>query len=138
MPGTTQHFPSFMVEVAYNNESPEQLISDANVKYFTVDTSVQVWLGIKIFHNDDPAERKFWAIWGVRSLFGVGMIHNATTIDGNGFEAMLNVEGGPVAGSFTIPSVNVYYPHPVPAGVPDLVILFETLRAAIRQGYLGI
>jgi len=47
MAGTTQHFPNVVVEVAYKNESPERLVSDANIKYFTVDTSVQVWLGVK-------------------------------------------------------------------------------------------
>jgi hypothetical protein len=95
---------NFVVKVGYKNKSPERLVSDANNKYFTVDTSVKVWLGVKKFHDDDPAERKVLAIWGGGSLFGVGMENKATTVDGNVFEAMLNVEGGPVPGSFAIPS----------------------------------
>src|SRR5437762_9153803 len=138
MPGTTQHYPSFIVEVAYQNESPECLINDANQKYFTAATSVQAWLGVKIFHSAIPAHRQFWALWGVRSLFGVGMVHRETMVDVNGFESLLDVEGASVAGFFTIPARHIYHPHNVPQGVPDLVIPFEMIRQAIHQGYTGM
>ena len=109
MHGTTQHFPNFVVEVAYLNKTPERLVNDTNQKYFTAATLVQAWLGVKIFYDDVSARRQFWGIWGVRSLFGVGMVHRETTIDADGNEACLDVEAGPVAGQFTIPSRHVYY-----------------------------
>ena len=140
MPGTTQHFPTFVVEIAYQNETPDRLAADANDKYFTAITSVQAWLGIKIFHNNNPANRQFWVIWGVRSLFGVGMVHRETTVDTNGNEACLDVESAvPLLGQFTIPSSYIYYPHDVPQTVPpNLIIRWETIRLAIQQGYQGM
>jgi hypothetical protein len=139
MPGTTQHFPNLVVEVAYQNETPERLLSYANQKYFTAATSVQAWLGIKILHDNVPARRQFWGIGGVRSLFGVGMVHRETTIDANGNEVCLDVEAGPVAGQFTIPSRHIYYPHNVPQNVTaNLIIPFEMIRLAIQQGYAGM
>ena len=139
MPGTTQHFPNFVVEIGYRNESPDRLVADANDKYFTATTSVQAWLGIKIFDNN-PANRQFWGIWGVRSLFGIGMVHPETTTDANGNKACLDVQSAvPLVGQFTIPSSYIYYPHNVPQTVAvNLVIPWETIRLAILQGYQGM
>jgi hypothetical protein len=140
MPGTTQHFPNFVIEIAYRNETPERFIEDANNKYFTATTSVQIWLGVKIFDDNNPASRQFWGIWGVRSLYGIGMAHRETTADANGNEACLKVQSAvPLIGQFTIPSSYIYYPHGVPQNVaPNLIIRWETLRLAIEQGYQGM
>lgn len=92
MPSTIQHFPNFVVEIAYRNESPDRLVAGTNNKYFTATTSVQVQLGIEIFGNKNPANRQFWGIWGVRSLFGVGMVHRETTVDADGNEPSLDVQ----------------------------------------------
>jgi hypothetical protein len=66
------------------------------------------------------------------------MIRQATTVDQEGNDAFLDVNNGPVAGSFIIPARYLYHPHPVPPGVPDLVIPFESIRLAIVNGYIGI
>ena len=140
MPGTTQHFPTFVVEIGYRNQTPDRLVADANDKYFTDTTSVQAWLGIKIFDDNNPANRQFWGIWGVRSLFGVGMVIRETTTDANGNDACLDIQSVvPLIGQFTIPSYYIYYPHNVPQNVAaNLVIPWETIRLAIQQGYLGM
>jgi hypothetical protein len=117
-----------------------RLIEDASKKYFTATTSVQVWLGIKIFHDDNPTQRRFWGLWGVRSLFGVGMVHRETTANINGNEACLDVHSDvPLVDQFRIPSRYIYYPHDVPENVsPNLIIRWEMLRLAIEQGYQGL
>ena len=64
------------------------------------------------------------------------MEHRGTIVDANENEACLNVESVvPLIGEFTIPSSYIYYPHDVPQTVaPNLIIRWETIRLAIRQG----
>src|SRR5205814_4304582 len=47
-PCTFKHYPSFVFEVAVSNDDQERLLRDANDKYFNENTSLQVWLGIKL------------------------------------------------------------------------------------------
>jgi hypothetical protein len=41
-------YPNVVVEIAVNNEAPNKLINDAH-RYFAANTSVQVWVGVKVW-----------------------------------------------------------------------------------------
>jgi hypothetical protein len=56
-PNTTQHYPTFVFEIVITNEGRDRLLTDANDKYFDTDTSVQVWLGLKV----DRTNNLLWA-----------------------------------------------------------------------------
>jgi hypothetical protein len=42
-------YPTFTIEVGKSNESYPRLLNDAELKHFSPMTSVQAWLGIKLF-----------------------------------------------------------------------------------------
>ena len=133
-PNTFRHFPTIVFEVTVTNESRNRLLGDANDKYFSVHMSVAVWFGVKI----DLAQNTFWAGWGRRNLNGTGMRLQEQTEDANAVASYLPVYPYPpvaIPGQFTIPSILIYNPLPVPANKPaNLVISIETLRAAIEEG----
>jgi hypothetical protein len=133
-PNTFCHFPTIVYEVVVTNENRNRLLSDANDKYFSVHTSVAIWVGVKI----DLTQNLFWAGWGRRNLNGTGMRLEEQTEDANGVASYLPVYPLPrviLPGQFTIPSTLIYNPLPVPANKPaNLVIAIETLRAAIEEG----
>jgi hypothetical protein len=117
------------------------LLANATEKYFTAAISVQAWLGIKINDNVNPRFRTFWAGWGVRVAYGIGMVIRGTTTDANGNDAVLPVElpvnATPLLGQSSIPSVYIYHPHIVPPAVSQfLIIPFEEVRFVIEEGYL--
>lgn len=141
MPGINKHYPSFVVEVAYKNETMERLLSDASEKYFTAVTSVRAWLGIKINDSTKPRLRTFWAARGVRAAHGIGMVIRDTTTDANGNDTVLPVDlpanRAPLLGQFSIPSAHIYHPHIVPPAVSQFIIIpFEEVRFAIKEGFL--
>jgi len=47
-PGTTQHYPTFVLEVAESDEERDRLPWGVSNKYFQMCTSLLAWLGIKI------------------------------------------------------------------------------------------
>jgi len=54
VPGTNAIiYPTFIIEVAKTYESHPQLLDDAEQKYFSPLTSIQVWLGIKLFSQSE-------------------------------------------------------------------------------------
>lgn len=59
IPGTTEHFPAFVFEIAVTNEERQRLLTDANDTYFSIHTSVQVWLGVKL-DIAAPGAHRFW------------------------------------------------------------------------------
>lgn len=133
-PGTFQHFPTLVVEVAVRNEDRERLLVDAEQKTFNVSTSVQVWIGVKI----DLAQNTFWAGWGRRALVGHGLRLEQQTEDATGNSTFLPIYPWPannLFGQFSIPSRLILYPNLVPANIPgDLVITFEEIRSWIEFG----
>jgi hypothetical protein len=66
-------YPNIVIEVAVNNESPEALLRYAD-KYFSILSSVRVWIGVKIF----AVEKKFWVGWGERAPAGIGCTVHTT------------------------------------------------------------
>jgi len=60
-------FPTVVFEVSHNNEIWPQLLQDARTKAFSVNTSIQVWIGLKIYTH------RLRGIWGYRRNVGQGM-----------------------------------------------------------------
>jgi hypothetical protein len=59
--------PNIVVEVAVGNESPQEIL-DIMQRYFSATTSVQIWIGVKVW----LAGHKFWVAWAHRNANGVG------------------------------------------------------------------
>ena len=89
MPSTAQHFPNFVVEIGYRNETSERLVADAKSKYFTVPPQCRHGSESRFLMTTILRTEISGGIWGTRSLFGVGMVHRETIVDGNGNEACL-------------------------------------------------
>jgi hypothetical protein len=134
-PGTSQPFPSFVIEIAFCHEDRELLISDAVQKYFNQNTSVKLWLGIKIYKT----RRTWWGGWGVRAATGYGLRMCEQTEDAMMVSTDMSVDpppDGPLAGEFRLPSSLLYDPLPIPAGDPlQLVLPFEELRQEIHYAF---
>lgn len=132
-PGTFQHFPSLVYEVAVANEERERLLDDAANKMFSVHTSIACWIGLKI----DLGNNVFWMGWGRRRLTGSGMRLEEQTEDDQSTAAYLPIYPYPqaaLAGQFTIPSSLLFHPLPTPPNIPDEFVLeLESVRAAIEQ-----
>jgi len=135
MPGTTEHFPTFVFEIAVTNEDRERMLDDANDKFFSVHTSIQVWLGVKL-DIATPGAHRFWAAWGMRTLSGNGLRLEQQTEDGAGSTAYLPLHSiVPLAGQFNIPGTLIYHPFPVPPNRPEyFVVNFEELRFELERG----
>lgn len=133
-PNTRKHYPTFVFEIAFTNESQNHLSTDANDKYFNADTSVQVWLGLKI----DRTNNLFWAGWGRRNANGTGLWLIEQTEDNRGVATYLPVYPNPgiaLPGQFTIPSTLIFHPLPLPPSVPsNLVIPIEEMRSQLEVG----
>src|SRR5437762_11246165 len=133
-PGTTDHFPTFVPEVVVTNEDRERLSSDAEGKYFTVHTSIQCWLGIKILNQP----KTFWDGWGRRAKEGYGLRLEEETEDATGVSTFILVAqpaNGAQPRQFTIPANYIFHPLPVPPALPqNLNIPFEEIREAVEYG----
>ena len=135
-PNSTTHYPSFVIEVAFTNETRNKLLDDASDKYFSVHTSIQCWLGVKIWKG----QRVFWSGWGVSAAGGQGLRIIEQTEDAQGmactFPVVLPANTPALPGQFAIPSVHIYHPNVPPAAVPQaLVFPFESLRQEIENGF---
>src|SRR5579859_1778135 len=60
-------FPTVVFDVAHQNETWSQFIADAGRKAFSINTTIQIWIGIKIYPHH------LRAIWGRRKNAGHGM-----------------------------------------------------------------
>jgi hypothetical protein len=101
--------PNVVLEVAVNHELSNQLISDCN-HYFSNDTSVTVWIGVKIYVHS----RKFWVGWAERAAGGTGAaIHTQMQFPPNH-----KSYAQPVGIIYHIPMATVFgVGVPVPAGL---------------------
>ena len=115
-------FPTIVFECAYQNEKWPQLISDARNKTFARTTSVQVWVGIKVYQS--PREMR--AIWGKRRVKGYDMRIMKVT-------GRLSVDK-PTHVTLAIPAALIFWgcpqipPHLVGS---NCVFALETFRQAI-------
>ena len=117
-------FPSIVVEIAVNNESPS-ILQDFAQKYFADTTSIRLWVGVKIW----MAEKKFWVGWGERRPGGQGCrIHTSMAWPPNTWTLAT-----PVNTIYQIPVDVAYGPGiPVPANAPaTLDISVEEIRQEI-------
>jgi hypothetical protein len=62
-------FPTMVFECAYTNEDWARLMNDARTKTFAATTSIQLWIGCKIYKSD----RSFRCVWGKRRARGHNM-----------------------------------------------------------------
>ena len=123
-PGTQEVYPTFVLEIGYQHESYAQMLRDAQEKYFAIITSVQVYVGIKIYLET----RRMKAALLVRAPGGGG----ATEIDStNGFLGL----DEPTVKTFTIPADRIWFgvpPHLVPQTTTgDLILSLEDVRERI-------
>jgi hypothetical protein len=132
-PSTQRHYPSLVFDVAVAHENRQRLLSDASEKYFHANTSVAVWVGVKI----DIANNVFWAGWGRRANHGIGLRLEQQTEDKNGVSAFLAVNASaPIPGEFTISSaLRVFGGVGLPQHAPvNFVIPLEEIRKEIEEG----
>src|SRR5436305_7224755 len=113
-------YPTMVVDIAVENESWRRLKDGARAKAFSRLTSIQVFVGVKVYKNT------FRAIWGKRRAVGHGM-HIQQQTEKLDLHAVSNV-------MFTIPKSLVFWGVPLPlppTPTPDLILLIETFRLAI-------
>jgi hypothetical protein len=113
-------------------------LEDAEAKYFTPETSVQVWIGLKVRLSLVEHGESFWIGWGRRKTIGFGLKLEEQSEDEEGITAFLPVYtqgNAPMAGQLTIPSRLIFAPLQPPATVgPNFVIPYESVRLAIMRG----
>ena len=133
-PNTGSPFPTFVIEISISYEDRDRLLTDAETKHFHDNTSIFVWLGIKVRWRDSGDD--FWMGWGRRQAIGYGLKLEEQTEDVNGvathFPVKLMV---PLVGQLTIPSNYIFHPVTPSLTVPaNFVLSFEEIRATIETG----
>src|SRR5579859_6161115 len=115
-PGRVQPFPTLVFDVAVTNES-----RTTEQKYFSANTSVNVWVGLKV-DITRPGQEKSWVGWGCRQGAGYGLhVMQQSEGDGSGTAACLPVHL-PIGVSglnhaIRIPTVLIF-PDDVAANIP--------------------
>ena len=122
-------------ECAVTHESRERLLSDAEEKHFHINTSIMVWVGLKVRLNANQNSGDFWLGWGRRRAIGWGLRVEEQTEDANGDSIFLPIHTQiPLVGGLTIPSRAMFDPLQPPATSPNLLLAFEDVRLAIADG----
>lgn len=119
-------YPNIVVEVAVNNESPDQLLGYAD-KYFSALSSVRVWIAVKVW----LARKKFWVGWGERAPTGIGATIHTTMA----WPPQHSEIATPVNTVYNIPMALIYGPGiPIPPNTaPTLDINVEEIRQVIVE-----
>ena len=139
--GTTNcPYPTIVIEVSKTNESYQQLLDDAAIKHFSNDTSIQVWVGVKLFPGYGGR---------MKCMFRLRDQVNGGTLAGSGASTDFIPLNQPTTAQFIIPKAHVFwgvnpplpvtqqtipgpntFPPPAIPGVPtdDLVLSLEDLR----------
>lgn len=137
-PYSQSPYPTFVFECAVSNENRNRLLDDAEAKHFHANTSIQVWLGLKVCLSQVQDGETFWVGWGRRKSIGYGLKLEEQAEDGYGVATYLPVyrQGNvPLIGQLSIPTHLIFQPLPCPANVPPYLILsFENIRLAIAEG----
>lgn len=127
-----------MFECAVANENRDRLLDDAEAKHFHENTSIQVWVGLKVRLSQVQRGETFWIGWGRRRGIGYGLKLEEQSEDESGVATFLPVytQGNvPLLGQLTIPTQLIFQPLQCPANIPaNLVLLFEDVRLAIIEG----
>jgi len=114
-------------------------LEDADEKHFHVNTSIAIWLGLKILLSQTQGGETFWIGWGRRKVIGYGLKLEEQSEDENGIATFLPIysQGNvPLIGQLTIPTHLIFQPLQLPANAPpDFVLSFENVRQAIIAGF---
>jgi hypothetical protein len=119
-----QPYPNLVIEVAVNNESPNDLLADMQ-RYFRRQTSIRVWVGVEYWKRS----RKFWVGWGERRPGGIGgRLHTEFDFPPNHHPINL-----PTNIIYRIPMRTIFGPQiPIPANLPaNLLIDTDEIRSTI-------
>ena len=114
------------MEITVTNEDRNRLLTDAHLKYFNVNTSVQAWLGVKV----DLTQNTFLG------RVGAGRVHVGNGLrlvvgqveDAQGNAVFLPIYPCEVGGQFLIPSSLILHPNSVPSAVSTFVVTVEEIR----------
>jgi hypothetical protein len=124
-------------ECAVNYESFTNLLDDADKKYFHGNSSIQIWIGLKLRLGSGTGS-KFWMGWGQRGGLGHGLNLREQTEDDRGQATFLDVNtppSQPLAAHFTIPSSLIFFGVSPPQMAPNnFEIDLEEVRATIVDG----
>jgi hypothetical protein len=110
-PNSSRSYPSVVFECAVNQESLTKLLDDADEKYFHSNSSVQVWIGLKLRLGNGTGP-KFWIGWGQSGDLGHGLNLREQTEDNRGQATTLDMNthpGQPLTAHLTIPSSLIFF-----------------------------
>lgn len=134
-PGSRSIFPTLVFECAITHKSRERLLTDADEKHFHINTSIALWIGLKIKLNADQTAGSFWMGWGKRRTIGWGLRLVEQSEDVNRAATFLPVRSQvPLNGGLAIPTDQIFAPSQPRVNCPNLHISFEEVREAILEG----
>jgi hypothetical protein len=116
-----------VIEVSKTNKSYQQLLGDAAIKHFSNDTSIQIWIGVKLFPGYGGR---------MKCMFRLRDQVNGGTLAGSGALTDFIPLNQPTTVQFIIPKAYVFWgvnpPFP-PLTIPgaptdDLMLSLEDLR----------
>jgi hypothetical protein len=147
IPGTAIPYPTFTIEVGKTHETYPQLLADAENKHFSPITSIQVWLGIKLY----PTTARMKLALKVRDAArGYGSDPNQLV------ETPVMELDQPTNLQIIVPKAHIFFavqppwpptsltrlgantlpPQPVPGGMTDdFVIDVETIRSNVEDNW---
>lgn len=115
-------YPTVVFECGFTNEDWGKLIGDARTKSFSPTTSIQVWIGCKLYKQN----RTFRCVWGRRRAIGYDM-----RIMRKSPRMSLDV---PTTRIFTIPTNLIYWGAPIPAHIQaDFALPLDDIRTNVRR-----
>lgn len=145
LPGTAAPYPNMVIEVSKTHESWNGLLHDAEVKHFSADTSVQVWIGVKLYDNYGG---RFRCMFRLRDRVNNGVLAGSgASTDYLSINQPTDLEfiipkaeifwgvNPPLPPTFSvIPGPNALPPPQVPGvQTDDLVLALEDLRQDVKQ-----
>jgi hypothetical protein len=138
-------YPNMVIEVSKTHETDNDLFDDAAIKHFSAETSVQVWIGVKLYKG---LGGRFRCMFRLRDRINNGILAESGASTG-----FLSIHE-PTSIEFIIPKSAIYWgvdpplpptrfvvpgPNPLPPpqapGTPtdDLVLPLEQLRETVES-----
>ena len=97
----TAHFTTLVFDWPIINENSNRSLQDAEAKYFRLDTSLQIWIVLKVHLSFVQNRKSFWIGWGKRKTIGFRLNLEEQSEDVEGIAAFLPVHtqgNAPMAG----------------------------------------
>lgn len=127
---------AMVFEYAVTHESRERLLSDAKEKHF-INTSIMVWIGLKVKLNEKQDSGDFWLRWRRRRAIGSGLRLKQQTEDANGFAIFVPIHTqNPLTNGLNIFSQAIFALLRPPANSFNLLLAFDDVRLAISVGLI--